>query len=102
MRYVCILGMALVTFAGCNKDKMQPQVITASTESDGALHPAQLRISRSARVKCVFATGNGGSPAKCNLNGASTSPNESVMATEKVYLFCEGAAPSKCAARVEQ
>jgi hypothetical protein len=102
MKVQILLGILLLTSVGCSKVRTQPQTITSTTDADGALHPAQLRVSRAARVKCVFANGKDGSPAKCNVNGATTSPNDAVVVTERVYLFCEGSAPSKCAVRVEQ
>jgi hypothetical protein len=103
MRFLATLGAATLLFAGCNgANAPAPQTITATADTDGALHPVQVQLARTARVKCLSAEGNNGTPAKCNVNGASTSPNETVVATEKVYLLCEGTAPLRCSAKVEQ
>ena len=103
MRYLSVLGILLLTFFGCNKLESSTQTITASTDADGTLHLAELQLRGSARVTCLSAEGNNGSAAKCSVNGASVAPpKESVNATGKVYLLCEGATPLKCAAKVEQ
>jgi hypothetical protein len=103
MRFLTILGVGALLVAGCGSSKGPgSQTITATQDTDGALHPAQVQLARSARVKCLSAEGSNASPAKCNVNGASTSPNETVVATDKVYLLCEGTAPLKCSAKVDQ
>ena len=102
MRYSPLFLMALSVLSACNQEKRAPQVITASTDGDGKQHAAQIQLTTSATVTCVSATGNSGSAAKCNINGASVAPpTTSVTATDKVYLFCEGSAPLTCSAKVE-
>lgn len=66
-----------------------------------AMHPVQILLSRPAKVTCLSAIGNNGAAAKCNINGASVKPpSESVPATDRIYFYCEGAAPLKCTAEV--
>jgi len=103
MRYLPVLGICLLAFIGCNRFESATQTITASIDADGKLHPAELQLRGPARVTCLTAEGNNGSAAKCSVNGASVAPpKESVNATGKVYLLCEGAAPLKCTAKAEQ
>jgi hypothetical protein len=103
MRYLPALGILLLALTGCHTTETSAQTITASTDADGRLHPAELQLRGPARVTCLSAEGNNGSAAKCSVNGAAVSPpKESVNATGKVYLLCEGSAPVKCTAKVEQ
>ena len=92
-----------VSASGADRDKKdkQPGESKPAADANGSLHPAQLRLSRPARVICVSAEGSNGSPAKCNVNGASVAPpTESVDASDRVFLLCEGTAPLKCSAKV--
>jgi hypothetical protein len=93
MRSLFVLGMLSFAFVGCNRPERTTQTITASTDADGTLHPAELQLRAPARVTCLYAEGNNGSAANCSVNGASVAPpKESANATGKVYLLCEGAA----------
>ncbi|MGB7436403.1 MAG: hypothetical protein WBR26_05885 [Candidatus Acidiferrum sp.] len=95
---ICLLLM----FLGCRKQTSSSQTITSTTDKDGKMHPVQMQLPKPAKVTCLSAIGNDGAPAKCNVNGAPIKPpSESVTATGKLYLFCEGAAPSKCTAEVQ-
>ena len=99
IRCLSLLVVPILVF-GCAHRK-SPQTITANTDSDEKFHPAEVRLSGGATVTCVSASGKNGSPAKCNINGASVAPPDNVTATDKVYLLCEGTAPLTCTAKVE-
>lgn len=100
MRYALFLYVAMLIMAGCKRQN-SAKTITATTDADEKLHPAELRLSGSAKVTCLLATGKNGAPAKCNVNGVSVAPPENVTATDKVYLLCEGTPPSTCTAKVQ-
>lgn len=100
MRLIPFLSLSILIYVGCNQ-RNPAQTITASTDADAQLHPAELKLSGAATVTCVSATGKNGSAGKCNINGASVAPPSNVTATEKVYLLCEGTPPSTCTAKVE-
>jgi hypothetical protein len=103
MRPLFLLAIPALIFSGCSKQAPSSQTITSTTDSDGKMHSAQVQLSRSATVTCLSAIGYNGSPAKCNVNGAAIKPpSESVTVTDKVYMFCEGTAPSKCSAQVAE
>jgi hypothetical protein len=102
-RYLMMLTVVGILFVGCSEQKASPQIITASAESDGALHPAQLQLSTPAKVTCLSAHANNGSSAKCVVNGTPVvPPSENVTVADRVYLLCEGTAPSKCTAKVDR
>jgi hypothetical protein len=96
----CAIAASMLVFSGCNGQKSSSQILTSTTDSNGTLHPAQLQLSRPAQVTCLSAVGNNNSGAKCNVNGSSVEPSESVTTADKVYLLCEGTAPLKCSAKV--
>lgn len=100
MRYFVLLFMPLLML-GCSHNQNPGQTITASTDSNEKLHPAQLQLSRAAMVTCLSASGKNGSAGKCNINGTSVAPPNNVTATDKVYLLCEGTPPSTCSAKVQ-
>jgi hypothetical protein len=102
MRPLLLLVIPTLIFSGCAKQiASTSQTISSSTDADGKMHPAQVQSARGATVTCLSAIGDKGSAAKCNVNGAAIKPpSESVAATDKVYMFCEGTAPSKCTAEV--
>jgi hypothetical protein len=102
MRYPSLLVVLIFAFSGCKGRGSSTQIVTSTTDSNGTLHPAQLQLSRPAQVTCLSAVGNNNSSAKCNVNGGSFSPSESVVATDKVYLLCEGSVPLKCTAKVKR
>ena len=102
MRYTFATAAAVIILvAGCAAKKFSTQIYTATTDADGTLHAVQLELPRAARVTCVSAVGHNHGAAKCNVNGASLAPSDSVVATDKLYLFCEGTAPLRCTAKVE-
>lgn len=100
MRFVFFFVASTLFFVGCNH-RHTTQTVTASTDADATLHPAELKLSGAVTVTCVSATGKNGSAGKCNINGASVAPPSNVTATDKVYLLCEGTPPSTCTAKVD-
>jgi hypothetical protein len=100
MRPFFLLAISLLMFLGCTKHSSS-QTIISTTDEDGKMRPVQILLSRPAKVTCLSAIGNNGAAAKCNINGASVKPpSVSVPATDRIYFYCEGAAPSKCTAEV--
>jgi hypothetical protein len=104
MRTLLLFSSSILIVAGCSSQgTSSSKTITATTESDGRLNPVSLQLAKPARVTCRSAVGNNGSPAKCNVNGATLAPpSESVIATDKIYFMCEGTAPVKCTAELAE
>ena len=104
MKFAAMLALSALILAGCG-DKQRvassSKTITSTTDTDGRMHPVDMQLSSGARVTCLSAVGNNGTQGKCNVNGATVAPpSESVTATGKVYLLCEGTPPVKCTAEV--
>jgi|SRR5215469_5474034 len=101
MRKLSVLAISLLVLSGCH-GKASTQTIAASADTDGTLHPGEVNLDRPATVTCMSASASNGTKAKCNINGASVDPPHSVSTRTKVYLLCEGTAPTQCSAKVTE
>jgi hypothetical protein len=111
---VVFVSIAVILTCSCHKDtSTQPQetpaqtsvaaagqVLTASQDANGNQHPASAGITRPSTVTCISAVGNPGYPASCSINNQIVNVNNSVGASNTVYLTCNGQGALRCSARI--
>jgi hypothetical protein len=92
---VPLIALAQMPDAAAKAAKKQrlPVTLQASTDAEGQAHPASVEFAGSAIARCTRAQGPHAFRANCSINGAVVSPGNSVAATGKVTLRCNGQEP---------